>query len=124
MNDTLDVSKLRSAHFLRGASNRKKTVVYFSMRGCEDCRAADNILDNDLEILDIYDINRIYDAPDLLDQSTLVDDFKIFSRVYEIDWYPTFLIFDNAVTEIIRQVPLTQLKEWILIISLVTSPRK
>lgn len=93
-------------------SNDKPTLLYFAMEGCNDCKNADEILKDD-EITNKYDIIKLYRSSDP-DDGRLIDKGGFFAKVYDIDWYPTFVkIFDEGY-EIIREVAIEDLKEIIM----------
>lgn len=84
----------------------KIPMVYFAMEGCKDCEAADTVIDQ--EVLDKYEIVRIYDETEY-GEKELVDLNNIFVTVYEIDWYPSFLILNNQY-KLIGNTPVEELK--------------
>ncbi len=108
----VDELKHNTNEYLRSIlpDSAKKNLVYFSMRGCGDCDEANKIIDFDPDILDSYEVTKIYDIYDENDQGALVDDFELYLRVYEIDWYPCFMILDGDDMYFISRVPITQLK--------------
>jgi len=81
----------------------KNNLIYFSMPGCPDCSAADPIIYGK-EITDRFNITRI-ELTKGAEAFDFKDDYNIYKRVYDIDWYPSFLIIneDNS-WDIVRKV--------------------
>lgn len=89
-------------------SNKEK-LVYFTMNGCPDCQEADQIIAND-EIMEKYEILRVYRSTD--DHGLLIDHYSLLQQVYDIKWYPSFVLIDKD--KIIGQTPLSDLKQVLL----------
>lgn len=71
----------------------KPVMVYFRMEGCPDCKAVTGILhekeiENKFRRIDIYS-NESYG------EHKNVDVNEIFCTIYNIDWYPSFVLIRN-----------------------------
>ena len=64
--------------------------VYFTMEGCGDCELADQMI-IDKGINDMYDVQRIFSYR-TQNTDLEVDKYKILMKIYNISWYPSFLI--------------------------------
>ena len=92
--------------------NSKTDMIYFAMEGCKDCEAANQIIDED--ITTIYNIEKIYTENDYGSEQ-FVDLNDIFATLYDISWYPSFLIIeDNQNYRIVGETPIDKLKEALL----------
>ncbi len=114
--EKLILDKIVDIHHLREKANKyllkkngdrefeKPTLVMFSMEGCPDCIKADKIIE-DYKIANSYNILKVYREG--TDESLgMVDVLSVFKKIYEIDWYPTFVKLKNSSDlEIIREVP-------------------
>lgn len=87
-------------------------IVYLSMRGCPDCDAAAPIVYSD-RITSKADITQI-EREGYAEEDDVVDVYKIFQYVYEIDWYPSFLILKPDGYDIIGKTDIEMLEETIL----------
>lgn len=69
-------------------------LIYFSMPGCPDCESANEIIYTS-EIQKYFNITKIESK--MLDENitSIVDYGHIFKKIYDIDWYPSFLILNN-----------------------------
>lgn len=94
-----------------GANDSPK-LLYFAMEGCNDCKKANEVLD-DKDILDKYDIIKMY-RPSDPDDGRLIDKGGFLAGLYDVDWYPTFVKIYEDDFEIIREVPIDQLKDMLL----------
>ena len=87
-------------------------IVYLSMRGCPDCEAAAPIVYSD-QITAKTDITQI-EREGYAEEGDVVDAYKIFQYVYEIDWYPSFLILKPDSYDIIGKTDIETLEQTIL----------
>ena len=78
------------------ADKSKIPIIYFSMKGCKDCEAADEVIDE--EVLRKYDIQYLFNE-DAYGEEKFIDIDSIFLNIYEIDWYPSFLILNKDEAE-------------------------
>ncbi len=74
-------------------SDQKPILVYFSMVGCKDCEAAEVVIHSDF-VEEEYNLITFYrDRENVSNEMlTQVDYGGILSRIFEIKWYPSFLI--------------------------------
>lgn len=91
----------------------KKQLVYFEMEGCPDCQAANKVIDNSDEIKNAFEITRIYKYDDT-DTTRMKDDYGLFKLGLDIQWYPSFLIFENGETRFIGEIPIEELQNVIM----------
>lgn len=82
------------------------TMIMFSLEGCSDCADADKMI-SDRKLDDIFLINRIYSYRDNAEPR---DRFKIYRYVYEISWYPSFLILNDDDFFFVGEVSLNELE--------------
>lgn len=68
-------------------------LVYFTMEGCGDCELADQMI-IDKGINDMYDVQRIFSYR-TQNTDLEVDKYKILMKIYNISWYPSFLIVND-----------------------------
>lgn len=80
-------------YFNKINSTDKKSLVYFALQGCSDCEKADKIIDKDIE--EKYDVMKIYDS-DAYGEEEYVDIDNIYQAIFNIDWYPSFLILEGG----------------------------
>lgn len=74
-------------------SDETSNLIFFSMEGCPDCMEVEPIISSNI-IQNIYDVTTIYRSNDPKD-GRLLDNYNIFRHVYDIEWYPSFLILDG-----------------------------
>ena len=91
-------------------SGEKPLLVYFAMDGCSDCEAANPIIEGE-KIQDKYQVVTIYREKDK--GKEIIDTYSLLKRVYEITWYPSFVILDKE-TRIIGETPLQELETLLL----------
>ena len=88
-------------------------LIYFSMPGCPDCEDANSIIYSDA-IADSFVITRI-ERDKNAQPEDIVDELNIFKNVYDIDWYPSFLVLmEDGSYSMIRKIDLSDLEEQIL----------
>ncbi|MCM1538595.1 MAG: thioredoxin family protein [bacterium] len=88
-------------------SDRSK-IIYFAMKGCGDCEAADELIDT-TAAQERYEMVRIYkDRTE--EDGEIGDDFGLFREVYGIVWYPSFEILRGAEREFVGEVSLEELE--------------
>lgn len=80
---------------------QKQKLVYFAMDGCPDCQNVEKLL-NDNSIASKYDMITIYTV-DSKGEKECVDEGEVLKNIYDIDWYPSFLILDGDKYEFIGQ---------------------
>lgn len=83
-----------------------KKLVYFYMPGCPDCEKVDALFEenslSEFELLYIYK----YDS---VEPDKIIDKDKLFASVYEITWYPSFLVAKQGSVRVIGEMPIEQL---------------
>lgn len=80
---------------------QKQKLVYFAMDACPDCQNVEKLL-NDNSIASKYDMITIYTV-DSKGEKECVDEGEVLKNIYDIDWYPSFLILDGDKYEFIGQ---------------------
>lgn len=96
-------------YFDSDSDSTTNKIVYFYMPGCQDCEKADTILSSS-SVLEEFECVYIYKY-DTTDSSKIVDKDKLFVDVYDIDWYPSFLVLTDDTYRIIGEVPSENLIE-------------
>lgn len=92
--------------------NNNRQIIYFSMQGCPDCAAADEIIENSSGLAN-YEITRIY-SKSATDENLLIDSFGIFAQIFDIEWYPSFFVtYDNQAV-FVGECPTEQIEEKLL----------
>lgn len=71
----------------------KQMLVYFSMEGCPDCQNIEHVLE-EINAKEKYDMITVY-TDESYGSEPYVDIGKIFLTIYDIDWYPSFLILSE-----------------------------
>lgn len=90
----------------------KDKLVYFEMEGCQDCEAANEVIDT-AEIQERYEILRIYTY--MTDNSELfIDRYELYKIVYGLDWYPSFRVLRGNESELIGEVSIEELRNILL----------
>lgn len=113
--DGIDKNKMQiqAINYLKNLSknknSKKRTVIYFGMDGCSDCEEVDNAVLNEQEVKDKVDLIRIYDS-DAYGKYENIDVDSIFLELFNIEWYPSFLIIHNNEFELIEEVLIDDLK--------------
>lgn len=79
-------------------------LLYFSMTGCPDCMRADQAMQDDPRISELFAIERLYRYNET-DHEKWRDDFKLMASVYGVTWYPSFLVFDEDASVLVGEVP-------------------
>ncbi len=90
------------------AESDKQQIIYFAMKGCGDCEAADELIDSE-EVSERYDVVRIY-RDKTEEEGEAGDDFGLFREVYGISWYPSFEILRGSEREFVGEVSLGELE--------------
>lgn len=77
-------------------------VVYFKMDGCPDCEKIEGLVDkyssnNSFTLLKLY-TESSYGSEEFVDVKSL------FKQIYEIEWYPSFLILNKGEYQIVGEV--------------------
>lgn len=90
------------------AESDKQQIIYFAMKGCGDCEAADEVIDSE-EVGERYDVVRIY-RDKTEEEGEAGDDFGLFREVYGISWYPSFEILRGSEREFVGEVSLGELE--------------
>lgn len=78
--------------FFEKCKSKKDIMIYFALQGCHDCEMADEVIDNDIE--EKYLITKIYDS-EAYGEEEYVDLDNIYRSIFDIDWYPSFLLIDK-----------------------------
>lgn len=118
-DEYVDVSQLAAgatayikSHYLNPQSE-KPQLVYFAMQGCQDCEAADAVLNASGRLKDTFDITRIYTASCTLDDA-VKDVGDIFRHAYGIAWYPSFLVLTGEKETLIGETSPGELEQALL----------
>ncbi len=91
----------------------KLDLIYFSMTGCPDCVAAEDVL-NSGPVKDAFEISTIYSKNEL-DDKKYIDKYNMFLNIYGIDWYPSFLVLDkDGEYELIGKTSVEKLQDALL----------
>ncbi|MBD5467914.1 MAG: hypothetical protein HDR21_07165 [Lachnospiraceae bacterium] len=94
------------------ADDGRPVLFYFSMQGCMDCAAADEMI-AEQKLEEQFEIIRVYtDESD--DQGLITDRMQLFRRVFDINWYPSFLLVREGHAELIVEYSLEALQESLL----------
>lgn len=84
-------------------------LIYFSMEGCPDCKAADEVISKS-DKLKKYEITKIYHK-NATDETLTIDSFKLFQEVFDVEWYPSFYVINNGDKEFVGEVPIDELEQ-------------
>lgn len=87
--------------------NNNPKLVYFYMPGCPDCKVADAFL-KDSELAKEVDVAYIYKY-NSTDYTKDIDKDQLFTSVYGITWYPSFLVFEGDNYRLIGETPIDNL---------------
>ncbi|MBQ7954610.1 MAG: hypothetical protein IJ282_02560 [Lachnospiraceae bacterium] len=90
----------------------KKKLVYFAMKGCPDCEEADKVIES-TEIVSVYDVTKIY-AWNFSEANYICDNYNLFQHIYELNWYPSFLIWKDGLPQILGEMSNQELRERLL----------
>lgn len=86
----------------------KQQIIYFAMKGCGDCEAADELIDS-ADVRGRYEVVRIY-RDKAEDDGEIGDGCGLFREVYGISWYPSFEILRGSEREFVGEVSLEELE--------------
>lgn len=89
----------------------KPILIYFAMEGCPDCEAVEPLVESK-DITNEYDVYKIYKYDDV--KNEIKDSNKLFKQIYDIEWYPSFLIIDQESYQIIGEVSQEELASLLL----------
>lgn len=84
--------EMANRYFLENFKKGKPILVYFAMEGCPDCEAVKSIVE-DIQINEKFEIITLYNGAATNQQ--FIDSYNLFYHIYEIDWFPTFLIIES-----------------------------
>lgn len=90
------------------AESDKQQIIYFAMKGCSDCEAADQLI-NSAAVREHFDVVRIY-RDKAENEGEIGDDSGLFRQVYGITWYPSFEILRGSEREFVGEVSLEELE--------------
>lgn len=93
-------------------NDERPTLFYFSMQGCMDCAAADEMIEEQ-KLDEQFEIIRVY-TEDTDEQDLIMDQMQLFRRVFDINWYPSFLLVREDRTELIVEYSLEDLQDKLL----------
>lgn len=82
-------------------------LIYFYMPGCSDCDAASKLFESN-NVSDDYEIIYIYKY-DSENGDYNIDKDKLFGLVYDINWYPSFIMIDKGSYREIGETPVENL---------------
>lgn len=94
------------------ADDEKPVLFYFSMQGCKDCAAADEMI-AEQKLEEQFEIIRVY-TDDADEPGLITDRMQLFRRVFDINWYPSFLLVREDNAELIVEFSLEALQESLL----------
>ena len=86
-------------NFFENESTDKNKLLYFYMDGCVDCEEMEQLLKQN-DMYQLYDVQKLY-TQETQDSSKKVDKYNVFSSIYKIEWYPSFLLIQDDGIEII-----------------------
>lgn len=96
----------REYYGINNVEELNNKLVYFYMPGCPDCAKADELFKatplSEFDFLYIYKYDSVGD-------DLIIDKDKLFVSVYEITWYPSFLVAKNGNIKIIGEMPAEQI---------------
>lgn len=90
----------------------RPTLFYFSMQGCMDCAAADEVI-REKNLEEQFEIIRIY-TEDAEEQDLITDRMQLFRQVFDINWYPSFLLVREDGSDLIVEYRLEELQDRLL----------
>ena len=90
----------------------KEILIYFAMSGCPDCEEADKMI-ADNNITEEYNMITLY-TEQSYGEEEYVDISKLFSTIYDVEWYPSFLIIKPDGYQFIGKELLGNVKEILL----------
>lgn len=94
----------------------KPIMVYFSMVGCPDCEFATHVME-EANLQDEFEVITFYrDRENVPKESQAwIDNGGLLAEIYDIEWYPSFLILYNSGDyRIVGETDSQQLKEVLL----------
>lgn len=94
------------------ANDERPELFYFSMQGCMDCAAADEMI-TEQKLDEQFEIIRVY-TEDADEPGLITDQMQLFRRVFDINWYPSFLLVREDHAELIVEYSLEELQEKLL----------
>lgn len=86
----------------------KVPLLYFAMTGCPDCAEADDAMQGNPEIDELFSITRIHRYNET-NPEKWTDYFSLIVNIYGITWYPSFLVFNGGISTLVGQVPIDTL---------------
>lgn len=89
-------------------SGEKIPLLYFKMTGCPDCFDADLVLQEDSRIDELFSFDSIHRFNET-DPEKWTDYFSLFTTIYGVTWFPSYLVFNDGISVLIGQVPLEEL---------------
>lgn len=103
-----DIKKLANKYFLGQIpnDNQKPALVYFAMEGCKDCAAVEKFLESK-HVQDFYNIITVYTEDSYGEE--IVDIGKFFLEIYDINWYPSFVILKDGTYQFIGESSIKEL---------------
>lgn len=102
------------AEKLTNYDQNKELLVYFSLKGCSDCEKADSVI-NKKNIQQTYNILKISSSDNITEDSgEFIDNGNLFSYVYELEWYPSFLKIKSNEYKFIGETKFEDLENMLL----------
>jgi len=101
----------RSDRFLLSQMNTeedKTPLLYFAMTGCPDCTEADEAMQAEPEIDELFVITEIHRYNET-NPEKWTDFFSLFATIYGVTWYPSFLVFNGETSTLVGQTPMDML---------------
>jgi hypothetical protein len=84
------------ARIHKGYDRNKKTILFFSTSNCEGCKTAQEKVTNEKSLLEKFNLITIGQEEDNDIKTDFTDQYKIYSNIYKIKYFPKFLIIDSS----------------------------
>lgn len=92
----------------------KPYLIYFAMKGCKDCEAANPIYE-DVQVQKRYNCIKVWsEDSEITDKEAFIDIGDFLFHSFRGEWYPSFLIVDGNATEFIGEISINDLKDKLL----------
>lgn len=89
-------------------SESKVPMLYFRMTGCPDCAEADGVMQEDPRIDELFSIDSIHRYNET-DPEKWTDYFCLFTTIYGVTWFPSYLVFNDGISVLVGEVPIETL---------------
>lgn len=108
-DQVLNANKLLEEKFIQ---EDKAHLLYFYMTGCPDCAKMDEVIQKDT-IQNLYEVIYLYRSIER-DVSLFIDKYSIFRKVYDVVWYPSFLLMDENGYQLIGEMSQDELETMLI----------